>query len=59
MKITEKQIHKILLAFLFTLMNWTIVNNIIVEVDLIRWIFIEIILGFSIKLFNFTLTKLQ
>jgi len=59
MKITEKQIHKILLAFLFTLMNWTIVNNIIVEVDLIRWIFIEILLGFSIKLFNFTLTKLQ
>jgi|688.fasta_scaffold206681_3 hypothetical protein len=59
MKITSKQVHAVILAFLFSIVNWLIVKNLIIEITFIKWIFIEILFAFSMKLYNFTVTKIH
>lgn len=55
--IKSKKIHAVILAILFSIINWTIIDNAIVEISFLKWILIEIILGFSLKLYNFIVTK--
>lgn len=54
-----KLIHRMILGCFFTVANWLIVKEFIVNLTLIEWIFIEIILAVSFKLYIFTVTKLQ
>lgn len=59
MTIFEKYTHRFLLGSLFTIMNWTIVKTLIIDVSFIRYFFIELALILSMKLFKFTLTKFK
>lgn len=56
---SKKKIHAIIIAAIFTFFNWLIINNLVLEITLIQWIFVEIFLGFSLKLYNFIITKIQ
>jgi len=59
MRINSKQVHAIIIAILFSVINWLLISSFIVDISFIKWIIIEIVLGFSLKLYNFTITKIQ
>jgi len=59
MTIREKVIHSLLLGCLFTFTNWFLVNKFIIEISFWKYIFIEIILVISLKLYTFTKLKLR
>jgi hypothetical protein len=52
-------LHRMILGCLFTVVNWLIVKEFVVDLTLINWIFIEIILAVSFKLYIFTVTKIH
>lgn len=59
MRVYEKVIHSFLLSMVFTLANWAIVSNFIIpDLSFFKYIFIEIALVISLKLFIFTKLKL-
>jgi len=58
MTIREKIIHSFLISILFSLVNWFIIKTFIINVTILKYIFIEIVLIISIKLFKFTKLKL-
>jgi len=59
MTIKEKIFHSFIISVLFSLLNWFIIKNLIIDVTIIEYIFIEIVLVLSIKLFKFTKLKLK
>lgn len=59
MSIYEKTINKLIISLLFTIMNWIIINNFIVEIIYWKYLFIEILLVVSMKLSIFTTRKLK
>jgi hypothetical protein len=59
MTIKEKIIHGFMLAVLFSVINWLIIDGLIINVSIIEYLFIEITFVLSIKLFKFTKLKLK
>jgi len=58
MSIREKVVHSLLIGILFSFINWLVINKFISSMSFWKYIFIEIILVISIKLFTFTKLKL-
>jgi len=59
MTITEKTIHHLLLSFVFSLANWFIINKFVTPLTFTTYFIIEIILAVSLKIFKFTIQKLN
>lgn len=59
MTIREKIFHSFVISILFSLINWFLIKNLIIDVTITQYIFIEIVLIISIKLFKFTKLKLR
>jgi hypothetical protein len=59
MTIREKIVHSLLISILFSTLNWLIIDNFILNLSVTKYIFIEIVLIISIKLFKFTKLKLK
>jgi hypothetical protein len=55
----EKVIHKLFISIMFSITNWIIIDNFIVEISLIKYIFVEILLLVSMKFYIFTTRKLN
>jgi hypothetical protein len=55
----EKYTHRFFLGLVFTLINWIIVKTFIIDVSFMPYLFIELTLVISMKLFKFTLTKFK
>jgi hypothetical protein len=58
MTIREKIIHSFFISILFSITNWFIIDSLILDLSVTKYIFIEIVLIISIKLFKFTKLKL-
>ena len=54
MTLKEKILNSLILGILFSYLNFLIIDKFIVETSIYQYIFIEIILVLSIKLFKFT-----
>ena len=59
MTIREKIFHSFIISIVFSLANWLLIKNFIIDVTVVQYIFIEIVLVISIKLFKFTKLKLR
>jgi hypothetical protein len=57
MSLKEKFIHSFIIAAVFSILCWFIVNTFIIEITFWKYIIIEIILAVSKKLYTFTLQK--
>lgn len=56
---TEKAVHRLMISLGFSLLNWIIIDNLLVEISLWKYIFIELLLVFSMKFSIFTIRKLR
>jgi hypothetical protein len=59
MSIREKIIHSLILGFLFSFINWILVDKFIINLSFWKYFFIEIILVISLKLYTFIKLKLK
>lgn len=59
MSIREKMLHSFIISVIFSFINWMIIDKFIIPLTLGKYIFIEIILVISIKLFTFVKLKLK
>jgi hypothetical protein len=59
MTLLEKIIHGFILGVCFSLLNWLLIDKFVTTLSISQYIFIEIILVISIKLFKFTKLKLN
>jgi hypothetical protein len=59
MTIKENMIHRLMIGTLFTIMNYFLVNNLIINISFTKYFLIELILVLSMKLFKFTVNKLD
>jgi len=50
--------HSMFLGVMFSLIAWTLFDNLLMEISLIKWIFIEIIMGFMEYFCNFVKKKM-
>jgi len=55
----EKIALMILSSILMSLVCWTVINNLIVSVSLLKYIFIEILLLSAFKLYTFTVKQIH
>jgi hypothetical protein len=55
----ENTLHKIILSVLFVFINWLIINNLIVDVSILRYVFIEGIILVSMKCYILLISKLK
>lgn len=55
----EKVIHKLFLSLVFTIINWIVIDQLIVEISFIKYIFVEVLLLVSMKFYIFTTRKLK
>jgi hypothetical protein len=51
--------HSFFLSVVFTLLNWVIVDNLVVAIKFWQYLLIEAIILVSFKLYQFTLHKIQ
>jgi hypothetical protein len=58
MSIREKIMHSLILGCLFTFINWILVDRFIINLSFWKYVFIEIILVISLKLYTFVKLKL-
>jgi hypothetical protein len=60
---TQRRFEKIALmvlsSILMSLVCWTVINNLIVSVSLLNYIFIEFILVFAYKSYTFVVKQIQ
>ena len=59
MTLKEKFFHSFFLGVLFSILNWLIIDKLIINLSITKYIFIELTLVISIKLFKFTKAKLN
>jgi hypothetical protein len=59
MTIIEKTIHHALIAILFSIINWIIIDNFIINISFWKYFIIELLLVSSLKIFKFTIQKLK
>lgn len=55
----EKVFHNITLAIFFSIVNWLIVDNLIIPISFWKYLIIELMFVLSQKLFKFTVLKLK
>jgi hypothetical protein len=55
----QKAVQKIGLAVFFTLLNYFIISNFIIELSFVRYFIVELVLVFSYKFYSFTLSSLN
>jgi len=53
----EKSINRFIISGFFSFITYLLITNYIVEIPFLKYIFIEIILVISLKLFTFTVQK--
>lgn len=56
---TEKIVNNLTLGLIFSIINWFLINKLIVKMTFIEYLLIEIVLVISIKLFKFTQQKTE
>lgn len=56
---TQKAIQTISIAVLFTLLNYFIISNYIVDLSFWKYLIVEFVLIISYKLYNFTISSLN
>jgi hypothetical protein len=59
MKTFEKVIHHSLVALIFSIINWLIIDSFIIKISFIMYFILEIILAISLKICKFTIQKLN
>jgi uncharacterized protein (DUF983 family) len=59
MSIKEKFIHGFIISILLSVVNWFIINKFIINIPLWKYFILELIFVVSMKLYKFTLQKLQ
>lgn len=55
----ERVIHKLLISLVFSVLNWIVVDWLIVELPFWKYIIIELFLVVSMKFYIFTTRKLK
>ena len=55
----EKVFHNIIIAIFFSIVNWLIVDNLIIPISFWKYLIIELMFVLSQKLFKFTVLKLK
>ena len=55
----EKAINKTIIAILFSILNWLIIDRFIIEIPFYKYFIIEILLIVSMKIFIFTTQKIK
>lgn len=55
----ERVINRLLISLLFTMLNWVLVDWLIVELPLWKYIIIELFLIVSMKFYIFTTRKMN
>jgi hypothetical protein len=55
----EKAINKTIIALLFSVLNWLIIDRFIIEIPFYKYFIIEILLIVTMKLCIFTTQKLK
>jgi hypothetical protein len=55
----EKTLHSFFLSIVFTLLNWVLVDNLVVGMKFWQYVAIEIVILVSYKLYQFTFNKIN
>lgn len=55
----EKTLHAFFLSIVFTLLNWVVIDNLVVSIKFWQYIIIEIAILISFKTYQFTLNKIN
>jgi hypothetical protein len=55
----ERFIQKAGIAIIFTLLNYFIISNFIIELSFVRYFIVELVLVFSYKFYSFTISSLN
>jgi hypothetical protein len=59
MSIREKFLHGFIISILLSIVNWFIIDKLIINIPLWKYFILELIFVVSMKLYKFTLQKLQ
>ena len=59
MRFIERNIHRLVVSILFSLLNWVVVKNLIIELPFWKYFIIELLLLVSMKFYIFTIQKLK
>lgn len=59
MSFNERVIHRFLISCVFTIFNWIIVDNFLIEIPLWKYLIIELFLVISLKFYTFTIRKIK
>jgi hypothetical protein len=59
MSIREKFLHGFIISILLSVVNWFIIDKLIINIPLWKYFILELIFVVSMKLYKFTLQKLQ
>lgn len=59
MSSTERVINRLLISLVFTMLNWVLVDWLVIELPLWKYIIIELFLVVSMKFYIFTTRKMN
>jgi hypothetical protein len=59
MSVREKFLHGFIISILLSVVNWFIIDKLIINIPLWKYFILELIFVVSMKLYKFTLQKLQ
>lgn len=59
MSVTERQIHRALISLVFSVINWILIDLLLVELPFWKYFIIELFLVVSMKFYIFTTRKLN
>lgn len=59
MSVREKFIHGFIISITLSILNWFIIDNFIINIPFWKYFILELIFVVSMKLYKFTLQKLQ
>lgn len=55
----HEAMHSFLLSIVFTLLNWVVIDNLVVAMKFWQYFLIEVIILISFKIYQLTLHKIQ
>lgn len=59
MSVTERQIHRALISLVFSVINWILIDLLLVDLPFWKYFIIELFLVVSMKFYIFTTRKLN
>jgi hypothetical protein len=59
MSVREKFLHGFIISILLSVVNWFIIDKLIINIPFWKYFILELIFVVSMKLYKFTLQKLQ